>query len=363
MKIKDIFSRVRRRVDEAQTRLKARGEQAQDAIKLLVDSISDENIEQIFQKARDKIAPSVEQMPVDFQLRQSNVLRRTFEKIFPVSHVSRITYRYGREFLDEFMPIDPNSYIGRGSYKFVYRLPWSAVIKVSRHAYPSDPLFGRLYREAAQNPEKFLSKEDRDLQEYLLSKAKSFKREGIRHKFNRLAMEKSHYLRVKEGIPDLIIPTRYFMGIRYRERILGRGYHETLTPMDNQILLVGKHLKEFAHAGKISNSNFITRKLFPRYEFEFNGARFGQIKKKILVKITEDFHRLIDFTRRLAKEEKLILDIHSENIIITLPEFELKIFDFHLFDEHLYADAYTGGNSEIELIEVIEKFVESLHLG
>ena len=84
------------------------------------------------------------------------------------------------------------------------------------------------------------------------------------------------------------------------------------------------------------------------------------MKKKVLLKITEDFRRLIDFTQDLAVREKLIYDIHTENIIITLPEFELKIFDFHIFDQHLYTGAADFDRPEREHIEVIEKFIEAL---
>ena len=48
------------------------------------------------------------------------------------------------------------------------------------------------------------------------------------------------------------------------------------------------------------------------------------------LKIAFNFHRVIEATRYLAQKEKLILDLHSENIIIMLPEFELRIFDFHV---------------------------------
>ncbi|MDH5657229.1 MAG: hypothetical protein OEZ34_15060 [Spirochaetia bacterium] len=362
MKFKDVISRVKGRVEKTREDLRKQRSQARTALRNLKDNFGDDFVDRAFNKARENLAPSNEQLPVDFQLRQSNLLRRLYERIFPVSHVSKIGYRYGREFLDDFMPVSNEAYIGRGSYKFVYKLPWSIVVKVSRHVWPSDPLFGSLYKEVVKNPERFFTEEENALRDHLLKISPSYKKESINHKFYRLGLEKYHYWKVREAIPDLALPTKYFMGMRYRRRPFSSGFYETLTPMDTQIMLAGKHLKEFAKAGKPEKQNFISRRLLPRYQFEFDGARFGRVKKNILIQIKEDFQRLIDFTRRLAKDEKLILDIHSENIIITLPEFHLRVFDFHLFDEHLYADAYTGGNSEKELIEVIEKFVDSLDL-
>jgi len=362
MKFKDVINRVRTRVEKTREDLLRQKNQARDVFLNLAESFGDEWVDRAFQKARERLAPSIEQLPVDFQLRQSSFVRRTYEKLFPVSHVFKVGFRYNREFLEDYMPVSNDAYIGRGSYKFVYRLPWSVVVKVSRHVWPSDPLFGSLYKNVVKNQKDFLSAEELALQEFYLSKVRPYKRDSIRHKFNRLGLEKYHYMKVREALPDFVVPTKYFMGMRYRDRHFSSGFYETLTPMDTQIMLVGKHLKEFARAGKFENQNFITRAFMPRYRFEFDWARFGSVKKGVLIKIKEDFKRLVEYTRRLAVEEKLILDIHSENIIITLPEFQLKIFDFHLFDEHLYADAYTGGNSEKDLIEVIEKFVDSLNL-
>ena len=45
-------------------------------------------------------------------------------------------------------------------------------------------------------------------------------------------------------------------------------------------------------------------------------------------KALQDFQRLIQFTEELARKEKLILDIHAENIILSLPDFRLKILIF-----------------------------------
>jgi hypothetical protein len=151
------------------------------------------------------------------------------------------------------------------------------------------------------------------------------------------------------------------MGIRYRRRPFGSGFYETLTPMDSQIMLVGKHMKEFANAGRPAEQHPLMQTLFPKYDFNFDSRKFGKIKKKILLKIREDLRRLMQFTQKMAQKERLILDIHSENIIITLPDFNVKVFDFHLFDEHLYGAGMTG-RTERDLIEVIEKFVESLGL-
>ncbi|MBX7057173.1 MAG: hypothetical protein K1X75_03840 [Leptospirales bacterium] len=197
----------------------------------------------------------------------------------------------------------------------------------------------------------------------LCARRRGYRREKMQFKFFRLGMERYHYWKVREALPDLVLPTRFFMGVRYRRRLMGENFFSRkITPMDSQIMLVGKHLKEFARAGKKSRQGLLGGRLFPSFDFEFDIGRFGQIKKKVLVKIAEDFRRLIEYTERLAREEKLILDIHTENLIITLPDFQLKIFDFHLFDEHLYDPAMQTDRPEQDHIEVIEKFVESFHL-
>jgi hypothetical protein len=364
VKFKDIYLRVKARIKNASKKLEERRFLNRDAIKNIVESINEEWIEKAFQKAKETLAPSLDEIPIDFQLRQSHWIRKLYEKIFPVSHAFRISYQYGREYLDEYMPISNDTYIGRGSYKFVYALPWKMVVKISKSILPSDPICGSLYKEVQKYPEKFLTKNEIALFEYLSRKMIKHRKEYLWFNFLRLGLERYHYAIIKENLPDLVIPTRFFMGVRYRNRPFSSNHLETICPMDVQLMLTGKHLKEFAKAGKkIQPKNRLLR-IFssPTYQFTFDIGNFGHIKKKVLLKIKEDLLRLIRFTERLAKEEKLILDIHTENIIITIPEFELKLFDFHIFDEHLYD--YGDGilNPEKEHIEVIEKFIESFGL-
>jgi len=361
MRFKDIITRVQNRIDAARDRITEQSRQAGDLMRSVLDTFDDEWMEKAFKIARETLAPAVEELPVDFQLRQSSLFRRFYERVFPVSHVFRISAKYGREYLEEYMPISNDSYIGRGSYKFVYSLPWRMVLKVSKEVLPSDPIFGSLFRQAAAHPDVFLAPEERELMDFLSKGKSAYKKDRVAFKFARLGMERLHYLKVREALPDLVLPTRYFMGVRYREKFFGEGHSEKMTVMDSQIMLVGKHLKEFARAGKKSEQHAIFRKISPRYDFEFDSMRFGRIKKKVLLKIAEDFRRLIKFTELLALREKLILDIHTENIIITLPDFELKIFDFHLFDEHLYEPSLKFDRPEKDHIEVIEKFIDSLH--
>lgn len=332
------------------------------AVKSIMDSFSDDWMEKAFRKARERPAPEIDHLPVDFELRQSGWPRRLYERVFPVSHVARLHYRYEDRFLDDYMPINAESYIGRGSYKFVYRLPWRMVVKVGKEILPSDPLVGSTFREVATHPENFLSDEERDLLEHLQFRRSRRERERLEFKFHRLGMERYHYWRVREALPDLVLPTRFFMGLRFRQMPLRNLYSAKITPMDSQIMLVGKHLKEFARGGKMSTQGKIQQRFFPKYDFEFDIGRFGKIKKKVLENIARDFRRLIDFTEMLAREEKLILDIHTENIIITLPDFELKIFDFHLFDEHLYEPSLVYDTPEKDHVEVIERFIESFNL-
>lgn len=71
---------------------------------------------------------------------------------------------------------------------------------------------------------------------------------------------------------------------------------------------------------------------------------------------------MIEVTKFLAEEEKLIFDVHAENIIITLPDFELKIFDFHLFDDFLYEPSEENPNPEMDHINLIEEFIRSFEL-
>lgn len=357
------LQRLRERMRSGGERLQRGGERAGQAMKSLLDSFSDEWIEQAFRIARQRRAPELEQLPVDFKLRESALPRRIYERLFPIAYVMRLGYRYDAENLEDFMPISADSYIGRGSYKFVYRLPWQMVVKISKEILPSDPICGSLYREVAGNRERFLNEEELDLMDSLCARRRGYRREKMQFKFFRLGMERYHYWKVREALPDLVLPTRFFMGVRYRRRLMGENFFSRkITPMDSQIMLVGKHLKEFARAGKKSRQGLLGGRLFPSFDFEFDIGRFGQIKKKVLVKIAEDFRRLIEYTERLAREEKLILDIHTENLIITLPDFQLKIFDFHLFDEHLYDPAMQTDRPEQDHIEVIEKFVESFHL-
>lgn len=364
MKFKDIYFRVKARIKKAKIELEERSFLTKDAIKSIVDSFSEDWIEKTLQKAKETLAPSFDEIPIDFQLRQSSWVRKLYERIFPVSHAFRISYRYGREYLDEYMPISNDTFLGRGSYKFVYALPWKMVIKISKSILPSDPLCGSLFKDVQKQPERFLTREEIALYEYLSKKMIKPQKEYLWFKFLRLGLERYHYVIVKENLPDLVIPTRFFMGMRYRNKPFSKNHLESIRPMDVQLMLTGKHLKEFAKAGKKIQPRSKFLQLFkpPTYEFTFDIGSFGHIKKKVLIKIKEDLLRLIRFTERLAKEEKLILDIHTENLIITIPEFELKLFDFHIFDEHLYD--YGDGilNPEKEHIEVIEKFIESFGL-
>ncbi len=361
MRFRDVLWNVRRRVRQAQERARDTGRHAGEMVKSIADLLSDERTESFFRLAREHPAPETKDLPVDFQLRQSGVLRRLYERVFPVSHVFKVTFGYGREFLEDFMPLSNEAYIGRGSYKFVYRLPWRMVLKVSKEVLPSDPIFGSLFREVNANQERFLSREEIELQEFLCRGVSSHRAERIRFKFNRLGLERYHYWKVREALPELVLPTKFFMGIRYRSRPFSNAHFEKLTPMDSQIMLAGKHLKEFASSAHKSRGGWWSR-FSPRFDFIFESERFGRVKKKVLLKITEDIRRLIRYTELLALKEKLILDIHSENIIITLPEFELKIFDFHLFDEHLYEPSLRFERPEKDHIDLLEKFVESLDL-
>ncbi len=93
----------------------------------------------------------IEDLPVDEVLRQSGSLRKFYEWAFPVSHVFRITHRYNREYLDNFLPLSQQDYIGRGSYKFVYKLPWNQVVKIGKSKLPSDALFGSLFKQVGRN--------------------------------------------------------------------------------------------------------------------------------------------------------------------------------------------------------------------
>ncbi|PJZ68902.1 hypothetical protein CH373_08165 [Leptospira perolatii] len=303
-----------------------------------------------------------EDLPIDFRLRQSGIFRKLYERLFPVSHVFRITHRYGREFLDNFMPLSSEHYIGRGSYKFVYALPWNQVVKVGKSKLPSDPIFGSLFKEVRLNLEKYLKPEEIRLMEFLQKSCwTESARDEILFKFTRLGLERLHYWKLKSLIPDLVLPTRFFMGLRYRKNPFGAPI-TTLTPCDNQTTIPGKHLKEFIRVNEKIKQNPIQDALFPKWKLNFDTHKFGIINKAKLKKIALDFHRVIEVTRYLAKEEKLIFDIHSENIIITIPDFELKIFDYHVFDEHLYEPSKENPSPEVDHINLINEFVKSFDL-
>jgi hypothetical protein len=302
------------------------------------------------------------QIPVDAKLRDSGFVRKFYERIFPTSHIFRITYRYGREFLDNFMPISLDDYIGRGSYKFVYKLPWNQVVKVGKSKLPSDPLFGSLYKEVARNLEKYLKPEELNLKLYLQSKTSIRSlRDDIEFKFRRLGLERLQYWKLKTLIPDLVLPTRFYMGWKVRKTPWGIPL-EGITPCDNQKLLPGKHMKEFISLREKIPQNPIADTLFPKWKLNFDTHQFGEISKARLRRIAFDFQRIIEVTRYLAKEENLIFDVHSENIIITYPDFTLKLFDFHLFDEHLYEPSQENPNPEMDHIIMMEEFIRSFEL-
>ena len=101
----------------------------------------------------------------------------------------------------------------------------------------------------------------------------------------------------------------------------------------------------------------------PTWKLDFNHEKYGEVSRQKLKKIAFNFHRVIEATKYLSEKENLILDLHSENIIIMLPEYELKIFDFHLFDNYLY----DLGNKEKapldEHIDTINEFINSFQLS
>ncbi|MCZ8154587.1 MAG: hypothetical protein O9264_00600 [Leptospira sp.] len=304
----------------------------------------------------------IEDLPVDEVLRQSGPFRKFYEWAFPVSHVFRITHRYHREFLDNFLPLSNADYIGRGSYKFVYKLPWNQVVKTGKSKLPSDALFGTLYKEVGRDLEKYLKKEEIALKNFLQGKSRfESTQDEIEFKFRRLGLERLHYWKLKSLIPDLVIPTRFFMGVRYRDTPW-RIPSISLTPCDQQLLLAGKHLKEFTIRNEKVDQIKIMDTLFPKWKLNFNSHRFGVVSKSKLKKIAIDFNRVIEVTKYLAEVEKLIFDVHSENLIITLPDFELKIFDFHLFDDYLYEPSQENPNPEMDHILLMEEFIRSFEL-
>ncbi|MGE8722166.1 hypothetical protein ACO2KH_12585 [Leptospira terpstrae] len=311
---------------------------------------------------KKEIPIPLEDLPVDEVLRKSGFFRNLYEKLFPVSHVFRITYRYDREFLDNFMPLSQDGYIGRGSYKFVYKLPWNQVVKIGKSKLPSDAIFGSLFKEVGRDITRFLKPEEIELRDFLKAKtSRDSKKDEIDFKFKRLGLERLHYWKLKSLIPDLVVPTRFFMGLRIRNNPFGIP-NVTLTPCDQQTLLAGKHLKEFTIRNEKLEQNPILNKLFPKWKLNFDSHRFGVISKSKLKKIAVDFNRVIEVTKFLAEEEKLIFDIHAENIIITLPDFELKIFDFHVFDDYLYEPSEENPTPEMDHILIIEEFIKSFEL-
>ncbi|WP_336297482.1 hypothetical protein [Leptospira sp. GIMC2001] len=312
--------------------------------------------------SEDKEPIPLGEIPVDAKLRDSGWIRKFYERIFPTSHIFRITQRYGREFLDNFMPISPGDYIGRGSYKFVYKLPWNQVVKVGKSKFPSDPLFGSLYKEVARNLEKYLKPEELSLKDFLQSKVRSRSaKDDIEFKFRRLGLERLQYWKLKTLIPDLVLPTRFYMGWRVRKTPWGVPL-VSLTPCDNQKILPGKHMKEFVRLREKIPQNPIADALFPKWKLNFDTAQFGVISRPHLKRIAFDFHRIIEVTKYLAEEEKLIFDVHSENVIITFPDYTLKLFDFHLFDEHLYEPSQENPSPELDHIRMIEEFIRSFEL-
>ena len=305
----------------------------------------------------------VEELPIDLSLRKSGIVRNLYEKIFPVSHVFQISYKFNGVFMENFMPITNADFIGRGGYKFVYRLPWNQVVKVGKSKLGSDPLFGSLFKEVSKNLEMYLKPEEMELKNYLQSKCfKHSSKELLDFKFKRLGLERLHYWKVKTLLPDLVLPTKFFMGLRSRRTPFGIP-QTTITPCDNQILIPGKHLKEFVKLTEKVNQSKLEDKFLPKWKLNFDTHKFGTVPVAKLKKIAFNFHRVIEATRYLAQKEKLILDLHSENIIIMLPEFELRIFDFHVFDEHLYDPGEDGLSPEEEHINTINEFINSFELG
>jgi hypothetical protein len=301
-------------------------------------------------------------LPVDAKLRDSTWIRKTYERIFPTSHIFLITHRYGREFLDNFMPISQEDYIGRGSYKFVYKLPWNQVVKVGKSKFPSDPLFGSLYKEVSRNLDQYLKPEEMELKNFLQSKtSRRSVKDDIEFKFRRLGLERYQYWKLKTLLPELVLPTRFYMGLRTRNTPWGIP-STTMTPCDNQRLLPGKHVKEFISLREKMPQNPIASTLFPKWKMNFDTHQFGEISRGKLKKIAFDFQRIIEVTKYLASEEKLIFDVHSENIIITYPDFSLKLFDYHLFDEHLYEPSQENPNPEMDHIRMMEEFIRSFEL-
>jgi hypothetical protein len=316
----------------------------------------------------DPSAPVKEAIPIELlpgnvlELRQSSWIRKIYEFFFPVSHAFRITYHYEREFLDQFMPLSRDAYIGRGSYKFVYKLPWNQVLKISITKLISDPLFGSLYKQVSKNLDQFLKKDELDLKVFLQAKAFSEQKvDDLEFKFRRLALERYHYWKLKSLVPDLVAPTRFFMGMRVRNSPVGIPLIN-ITPCEQQTLIPGKHLKEFITASEKKQGSILKGNIFSKWQLSFNSQKFGIVGKTKLKKIALDFHRLVEVVKFLADEEGLIFDLHTENIIITLPNFDVKIFDYHVFDRDLYETNRENPNPELDHIQIIEEFVKSFEL-
>jgi hypothetical protein len=305
----------------------------------------------------------LEYLPVDMGLRKSGFIRNTYERIFPVTHVFRTYFKYKGEYLDEFMPISNDDFLGRGSYKFVYRLPWNQVIKIGKSKLPSDPLFGSLFKMVGKDLASYLKPEELELKIFLQKNLKyESNPDKLEFHFKRLALERLHYWKIKTLIPDLVLPTKHFMGIRFRKGLFGLPMM-TITPCDNQTLIPGKHLKEFVHLKERIKKNAISNAFSPDWKLNFNHDKFGEVSRAKLKKIALNFHRVIETTKYLAEHDNLILDLHSENVIIMLPEFELKIFDFHLFDDHLYELGTDKLTPLEEHIYTINEFINSFKLS
>ncbi len=336
---------------------------SKDRIPNIVDYLEKGLDKEFFKDPRSLLPPiPIEFLPVDMGLRKSGMFRRFYEWLFPVTHLFRVTYKYDGQFMDEFMPLHQDNFIGRGSYKFVYRLPWNHVVKIGKSKLLSDPLFGTLYKKVGNELESYLKPEEMQLKNFLQKKAGNTESEKIEYNFRRLGLERFHYWKIKTLLPDLVLPTRHFMGLRFRTGLFSYPIM-TMTPCDNQLLIPGKHLKEFVELKEKEKQGFFEDTVLPSWKLNFNYQRFGEVSVSKLKKIAYNFHRVIEATKYLAEKEKLILDLHSENIIIVLPEFELKIFDFHLFDEHLY-DFGDGTTSPVdEHIQTIQTFINSFELS
>ena len=317
-----------------------------------------------FLENEDEIQKTIKKndLPNHLKLRDSNFFVKFYHKIFPISHLFRMRYKYNREFLDKFVPLSNEQYIGRGNYKFVFQSLWKQVIKIGISKLPSDILFGNYYEQVAKNKEIYLKNEEIYLCNFLKNKTKlKSKKDNIEFNFIRLGLERLFYFKIKSLIPDLILSTQFFMGLTFRNTPFGVPMI-SLAPCDNQEILMGKHLKEFIYLGEKVKKKSFRNKFFPEWKINFNAHRFGKISKSKLKKIALDFYRIIEVTKYLEKEEKIIFDIHTENIIITVPQFKLKIFDYHLFDQHVYPIDKENLFPDRDHTQVIEEFISSFEL-